>query len=787
MAELNSVNAAERDFSVENEQKLNVGEILHRALRYWYLFVICIALGVAGAIVIGKLTTAIWSITGQIIINEDSNNSMGGQGQGGQYSSILPIKNTSKNKLEIITSRTLISRVVRKTNYNIRVLGDFKYKTAEVYEEAPFSVGVIYKNADFPKQTFKVDVISEDYFSIGPDTDRPTMTKARWGDTVNLDYLRLVLNKRSNFAPGKFKIEVKNENEAIDDFYTNFSAMYTDKYSSSIGLNFNYTEPNRGRAILDTLMANFLTEDTQYKKRTADSTLRFIDARAKSVYKDLDAVQNQLKEFLQKNKTAEISAKVDALTTSQSLYQNNADQQEVQIKLVEQMENILNSPETKVIPPSVTVNNGSVVSNVDAYNELVNKRIALKQSLTDENPLVKSVDDQMKHTRAALLAGLASYKNSLKISRNQVKTNEDKVTKEIGAVPGVKKDLEDIMRQKASKESLYSYLLQRREEVAISNTSTVTDAQITQHALASQAPVKPVKSKLLGMGLLLGLLLPTAFVAAKEFLNKKIISKFDLESRTKIPIAGEIGHNDSNNALVITEGARTMVSEQFRSLRTNLQYLISSEKSNVILVTSTMSGEGKTFMSLNLGNSLALAGKKVVILEFDLRKPKLSSSLGLEYTNGYTNFIITNSTDYQSIIKPLWTNPNCFLISSGPIPPNPTELLMSEKLDAMINYLKSEFDYVIIDTAPVGAVSDGLLVEKYTDVTLYVVRQNYTEKGQLSIVNDLASIGKIRNPYLVINDIKSSYQGYGYGYNYGYGYDYGIEKKPKGFFSKLFS
>jgi len=184
---------------------------------------------------------------------------------------------------------------------------------------------------------------------------------------------------------------------------------------------------------------------------------------------------------------------------------------------------------------------------------------------------------------------------------------------------------------------------------------------------------------------------------------------------------------------------------------------------------------------------LALAGKKVVILEFDLRKPKLSTSLGLEYTNGYTNFIITNSTDYQSIIKPLWTNPNCFLISSGPVPPNPTELLMSERLDAMISYLKAEFDYIIIDTAPVGAVSDGLLVEKFADVTLYVVRQNYTEKGQLTIVNDLAGIGKIRNPYLIINDIKSSYQGYGYGYNYGYGYDYGVEKKKKSFFSKLFS
>lgn len=786
MAELNSVNVPERDFSVEDEQKLNFGEILHRALRYWYLFIICIALGIAAAIVIGKLTTAIWSITGQIIINDDSTNGTSSSSQGGQYSSILPIKNNTQNSLEILTSRTLISRVVRKTSYNVRILGDYKFKTAELYEYAPFVLKVINKEAYFSKQTYKINILDFDHFSIAEDQENSAEKKYKWGDTVRYRNFNLVLNRSRYYNPGNFKIEVKSEDDAIDDFYGNLSAQYNDKFSSSIGINFTYTEPTRGRAILDTLMSNFLYEDTQYKKRTADSTLRFIDTRVKSVYQDLDAVQTQLKEFLQAHNITAMGDKGQALTTKQNLYENNADQQEIQIMMVEQMEKILNSPETKVIPPSVTVSNGSVVSNIDSYNELVNKKIQLNQSLTDENPLVKSVDEQMKHARASLLAGLASYKRSLTISKNKVEQNEKKVSGEISAVPGQQKEYEDILRQKAIKESLYSFLLQRREEVAISNKSTVTNAQITQHALASGAPVKPVKSKLLAYGLLFGFLLPTVFVAAKEFLNKKIISKFDLESRTRIPIAGEIGHNDLNNSLVITEGARTMVSEQFRSLRTNLQYLVNADKTNVILVTSTMSGEGKTFMSLNLGNSLALAGKKVVILEFDLRKPKLSSSLGLDHANGYTNFIITNSTDYQSIIKPLWTNPNCFLISSGPVPPNPTELLMSERLDHLIDYLKSEFDYIIIDTAPVGAVSDGLLVEKFADATLYVVRQNYTEKGQLSIINDLASINKIRNPYLIINDIKSSYHGYGYGYNYGYGYDYGVEKKKKGFFSKIF-
>jgi tyrosine-protein kinase Etk/Wzc len=783
MNDINTLNVSERDFSVEDGQSLNLREILFRALQYWYLFIICIALGVATAIIIGKLTTAIWNITGQIIINNESS-SGSSIGQGGQFSSILPVKANTQNKLEILTSRTLISRVVRKTNYGVRILGDYKFKTAELYEFAPFSVNVNYKESYFTKQTYKVRILDFNHFLLNEGKETTSKRKYGWGDTIHLNNFDIVLNRSRFYNPGNFEVEIRSQDDAIDDFYGNLSAQYTDKFSSSIGINFTYTEPSKGRAILDTLMSNFLYEDTQYKKRTADSTLRFIDSRVKSVYQDLDGVQTQLKNFLQSHNMTALGEKAQALTTKQTQYETNGDQQEIQIMMVEQMENILNSPETRVIPPSVTVSNGSVVSNVDNYNELVIKKIQLKQSLTEENPMVKSIDDQMKHARAALLAGLTSYRNSLAISRNQVAQKEKKVTGQISEVPGLQKDYEDILRQKAIKESLYSFLLQRREEVAISNKSTVTDAQITQHALSSGIPVKPVKSKLLGYGLLIGFLLPTVFVAAKEVLNKKIISKFDLESRTRIPIAGEIGHNELNDSLVITEGARTMVSEQFRSLRTNLQYLVNADKSNVILVTSTMSGEGKTFLSLNLGNSLALAGKKVVILEFDLRKPKLSLSLGLEYANGYTNFIITNSLDFQSIIKPLWTNPNCFLISSGPIPPNPTELLMSERLDRLIGYLKTEFDYIVIDTAPVGAVSDGLLVEKFADVTLYVVRQNYTEKGQLSIINDLASIQKIRNPYIVINDIKSSYHGYGYGYNYGYGYDYGTDK-TKGFFDRF--
>ncbi|WP_158640640.1 CpsD/CapB family tyrosine-protein kinase [Anseongella ginsenosidimutans] len=265
----------------------------------------------------------------------------------------------------------------------------------------------------------------------------------------------------------------------------------------------------------------------------------------------------------------------------------------------------------------------------------------------------------------------------------------------------------------------------------------------------------------------MGLIVPLTYVNSKDFLHSRIKSEFDIEKYTDISIIGKIGRNTGSSNLVIHEASNSLIAESFRSLRTNLQFVLNFNASNVIMVTSSTHGEGKTFLTWNLGSSLALAGKKVVFIELDLRKPKLSGMMGIEYDHhGYTDYI-NEDLDVQSIIKPSLFNENCFIVSSGPVPLNPSELLLSEKLGKLIAYLRSRFDYVIIDSPPVGLVSDALIIEKFADITMYVARHNYTNKSQIEIVNELKRKTKIRNLYLVVNDINLARAGYiGYGNSY---------------------
>jgi capsular exopolysaccharide synthesis family protein len=293
-------------------------------------------------------------------------------------------------------------------------------------------------------------------------------------------------------------------------------------------------------------------------------------------------------------------------------------------------------------------------------------------------------------------------------------------------------------------------------------------------AESDEKPFAPKQSLIYLIGLLAGIFLPVTGLSIKEMLNIKINSKSDIEKHTSVPLLGEISRNENKSKLLIYNDFRSIISEEIRAVRTNLKYVTEKGKSNVILFTSSMSGEGKSFISLNLGNSIAMSGKKVVLLELDLRKPRLLKNIGVDNDYGFTNYVISNEEDgIDNLIKPSTFNENFFFISSGPIPPNPTELLMNDRLKVLIDDLRTKFDYVIIDSAPVGLVSDALIIEEFVDITCYVVRQNYTYKSQLGIVNDLHKSKKAKHLYLIVNDIelkKNSITGYGHGYGH-YGYE----------------
>jgi len=405
-------------------------------------------------------------------------------------------------------------------------------------------------------------------------------------------------------------------------------------------------------------------------------------------------------------------------------------------------------------------------------------------SYTNDNPVMKNLESQVENARVNLLLNINTYKKSLQVGKQELQKQNSGFTGQLKQLPGKERNYLDFARQQNLKQELYLFLLQKREETAISRNSTISSSRIIDMAKSDFTPYKPKKSIIYLIGLIIGVILPSVYLLVKELLNVRIGAKSDITSATLAPILGEIGHNNDKQSLVAGTNSRSVISEQFRSLRTNLQFVLDSSKPSTILFTSSMSGEGKSFLSLNLGSALALTGKKVVFMEMDLRKPKLSESVGLTIENGFTNYAISEDAqyNYKKLLKPLSFNSNCYLISSGPIPPNPAELLDNGKLEKLVAYLKTEFDYIIIDCAPVGLVTDALMIGKSADLTLYVTRQSYTYKVQLDIVNDLIISKKLKNLYLIVNDIKAEKAGYS---SYGQAYGYGLNFDKKSWTDKL--
>ena len=364
---------------------------------------------------------------------------------------------------------------------------------------------------------------------------------------------------------------------------------------------------------------------------------------------------------------------------------------------------------------------------------------------------------------------------------------------QLRAMPSKVKELAEKRAQVESNQSMYNLLKGKREETAIARASTISSSNIINMAYPTSTPIKPNRKAIQILAILLGISLPALFIFAAEVLNDKVTTRFDIEKITQVPILGEIGHSYSDTTLVVNKATRSMVAEQFRIIRSNLQYVVGKTEKPTILVTSSFSGEGKSYVSTNMGAVLALAGKKTIVLEFDIRKPKVLSGLGISKGPGITNFLVGKG-NLQDYIKPVPEHDNLFVLGCGPVPPNPAELLLDPRLDELFAWLKQNFDVVIIDTAPVGMVSDAMTLGKYADCTLYLVRQGHTFKKQVVLIDEFYKEDKLPKVSIIINDVKLKpgygyygYGRYGYGYGYGYGSYYEEEVAPPSISERLFN
>jgi len=760
--------------SEKRDKSKGMSHLIHNIKSHWYLFVLGVGVFVGLGYAYTRFATKEYMVTSTMLLQNQrppiNTSAMNNFASEIGIFSLTDDESNIKNEEIILKSRTLMKRVVQDLRLNVTLYSGFGFGSYEIYREAPFRAIIDHATADsIYSRIYEVEIVDDRSVLLTNEEEGIAKT-VRYGVPVQLPQYRLLLEKSKVPASAGtvYSIEVISEEDAVNRLAGSYNVQFSGKSVTAVDMQLVYPHPEKGEVILQRIMESYLENNLKEKVRMADSMLVFISNRLDVVAGELNEVEAKLEEYRSSNQITDIGVQSRNLIDDASEYYKMLQEKQTQLSIINQLEGHLADPENKsVIPSSLSIQNASFAASLAQYNSLLLEREKKSLSYTDANPVIQNLDQQIQGVRSNLLQNIGSYKSELQLSTRELGSQNAAFNRKIQQIPGKERVFLDYARQQNLKQQLYMYLLQRWEEAAIARNSNMPGSRIVDDAKSTSWPVKPPKRIIYFMAFVMGLIVPLTYVNSKDILYKRIKSELDIEKHTDVSIIGKIGRNTTSSNLVIHQASNSLIAESFRSLRTNLQFVLNFNASNVIMVTSSINGEGKTFLSWNLGSSLALAGKKVVFMELDLRKPKLSGMMGIEYDkNGFSNYV-NEDLDEESIVKPTPFNENCFIVSSGPVLSNPSELLLHEKLGRLIAYLRNQFDYVIIDSPPVGLVSDALIIEKFADMTIYVARHNYTNKSQIEIINELKRKTRIRNLYLVVNDINLARAGYvGYGNSY---------------------
>ena len=580
------------------------------------------------------------------------------------------------------------------------------------------------------------------------------------------------------------------------DYCNSLSIAPTSKTTSVAVISLKNSSLQRGQDFINQLLEMYNRNTNNDKNEIAQKTAEFIDERIGIISKELGSTEANLESFKRDAGITDLTSEAQIALAGNAEYEKKSVENRTQISLVNDLRKYLRGNEYEVLPSNVGLQDAALIGAIERYNEMLVERKRLLRTSTENNPTIVNLDTSIRAMKANVQATLEGTLQGLMITKESLDREASRYSRRISNAPSQERAYVSIARQQEIKAGLYLMLLQKREENAIALAATANNAKIIDEAIADDIPVSPKRSMIYLIALVLGVGIPVGIIYLVELTKFKIEGRADVEKLTSVPVVGDIPltdeKNDKNGSIAVFENKNNLMSETFRNIRTNLQFMLDNDQ-KVILVTSTVSGEGKSFVSSNLAISLSLLGKKVVIVGLDIRKPGLNKVFQLSNKErGITQYLSNPETDLMELVQPSDVNKNLFILPGGTVPPNPTELLARNGLDRAIETLKKNFDYVILDTAPIGMVTDTLLIGRIADLSVYVCRADYTHKAEYTLINELSFEKKLPNLCTVINgvDLKKRKYGYYYGYGkygkhygygkrYGYGYGYGQTKSER--------
>jgi tyrosine-protein kinase Etk/Wzc len=786
MSEINNENV----FTTQEEDEINIRELFFRYLRYWYVFLFALGVSLVGAYVYNRYSTSIYSVTSKVLVQDSKKTPAGSEIL--KELDIFKSGGIVENEIEIIHSRPVIAKALDNLNFGVSYFGVGDIKTSELYGgKIPFRV--IYDT--LPQELYNIP--HKVYFQKDGQimfTVNETTVAVRYNEPVSILSTKLTFVPNTGFDQNLF-LEIGNDidrdylvvfhrnTSLVENFFEDLKVVAVNKLATVLELSIKTTVPEKGQDFLNEITKVYIKNGVDQKSEMAAHTLEFIKERLSFVSGDLTTIESEVEQYKIKRGIANVGEESKFLLESVKEYDKELSKISMELEYVNQIYNNLSREEYKA-PPFIGTGNTSLEKLIgDLYN-LEALKINYETTVKNDNPLNTILRKQIETAKENIRENISSLKESLNINQQQLKDKLSIYEQNIEKVPTIERDLLSIERQKLIKENLYLYLLQKQEESAIALAAMVSDNKIIEPAHYLDKPIKPVKHISYLIALIIGIGLPALFIYLKDLFNDKVVSKITIEKNAKAPIIGVVGQSASESSITVHSKAKSAISEEFRSIRTNLQFMGVGVKEKVMLVTSSISGEGKTFISLNLALTFAISGKKTVVLEMDLRKPKLTRSFENRNPVGISNYLI-GMASFDEIISKSEINEHLYIISSGPIPPNPAELLMSNQLKELIINLRNNFDIIIIDSPPIGLVTDSLIIAEHIDASLYIVRQSRTPKSYMFSIADIYQNKKMKKLSIVFNGIDRKLGNYGYGYGYGYGYYSEDNKREKSFLTRL--
>ena len=784
----------DQQFFKEQTERNVFLQILERYLPFWPLFVITTAISLAVTFVYLRSQVPIYVANAKVLLKDPNKGS--GDSKVLEALNIFGDKKIVENEIVVLKSSNLMHEVVRDLDLYASVYNEGKVRIEELYKDN----SPVYFRTSQPET-----VLPSKRYPFTVDWNRKTVQidnkTVHFNDSIILNntVYRIIPNTAYNTSvKGKNYFAEFNSIEGVaSNIIGNLKANAISNQSTVIELKLETPVPEKGVDILTKLFSAYNINAIEDKNETAAKTLAFIDNRLAGVTTSLDTLERNVQNFKSRNQVIDLSAQGILFLENVKELDKNKSELDIQLDIINDVNNYINRKDTKAsLVPSLQLLNDPTLSTL--LSKLYDAEVQLEKARSisgERSDAVLLGQEQVNKLRNDIKENARNIQRNLLSARQNINSNIGANSNLLSRIPKQERGLIDVTRQQAIKTNIYSFLLQKREETALNSASTIADLRIIENA-SSYGPIKPVAKNYYLAGLVVGIFLGIFIILIREQFNRKVLFTSEIEDKTKVPVVGEIIQVASKTPIVIQEGKRTIIAEQFRSLRTNLSFMALSEEAKTTLITSNISGEGKSFVSINLAISHTLTDKKVALLELDLRKPRLSGLLNVTRDPGISNYLV-GKIPIEGIIKETAIK-NLFVVSAGAIPPNPSELILSAKFKEMMNELKNRFDYLIIDSAPIGPVSDSLLLKDYADTTIFVVRHNVTPKMYLKLIDNLFRQNKFKNICIVFNGLKRrgiggsyGYGSYGYG-NYGFGYGYGengqgyyVKEEKKGLFSGI--